>query len=138
LFAAAGEAIVRLVRDDIRPSALLTREAFENALVLDMAMGGSSNTILHTLAVAREAGVPLDLREINAIAARTPHLCKVAPSGIHYMEDIDRAGGIPAILKTISEIPGLLHPETPTASGKTLGEQVADATVLDQEVIRPP
>ncbi len=137
LFAAAGEAIVRLVREDVRPSALLTREAFENALVLDMAMGGSSNTILHTLAVAREAGVPLDLREINAIAARTPHLCKVAPSGFHYMEDIDRAGGVPAILKMASGIPGLLHLETPTVSGKTLGEQIAVASVADPEVIRP-
>ncbi len=137
LFAAAGEAIIRLIREDVRPSALLTREAFENALVLDMAMGGSSNTILHTLAVAREAGVSLELKEINAIAARTPHLCKVAPSGIHYMEDIDRAGGIPAILKTISGISGLIHPETLTVSGKTLGEQMREANVTDQEVIRP-
>jgi len=138
LFAAAGEAIVRLIRDDVRPSVLLTREAFENALVLDLAMGGSSNTILHTLAVAREAGVTLDLREINAIAERTPQLCKVAPSGIHYMEDIDRAGGVSAVLKTLSVLPGLLHPETLTVSGKTLGETIAAATVRDAEVIRPP
>ncbi len=138
LFQAAGETILRLVRDGVRPSALLTRAAFENALTLDMAMGGSSNTILHLLAIAREAGVPLELGEVNALAARVPHLCKVAPSGLHYMEDVDRAGGIPAILQTLARIPGLLHTGTLTVSGKTLGGQIATATVQDAEVIRPP
>jgi dihydroxy-acid dehydratase len=137
LFEQAGEAIVRLVRENVRPSDLLTRESFENALVLDMAMGGSSNTVLHTLAIAREAGVPLGMEDFNAIAARVPQICKVAPSGIHHMEDIDRAGGIGAILKTLSEKPGLLHLDVPTAAGLTLGEILADAEVRDPEVIRP-
>jgi dihydroxy-acid dehydratase len=137
LFEAAGQAIVELVRRDIRPSDILTRAAFENALALDMAMGGSSNTILHTLAVAHEAGVDLRLEEINAISDRVPHLCKVAPSGLHHMEDIDRAGGISAILKTLAARPGLLHLTTQTVSGCTLGERLATAEVLDPEVIRP-
>lgn len=136
LFEQAGEAIIRLVRDNVRPSDLLTRQSFENALVLDMAMGGSSNTVLHTLAIAREAGVPLGMEDFNAIAARVPQLCKVAPSGIHHMEDIDRAGGIGAILKTLSEKPGLLHLDVPTASGRTLGEILESAEVRDSEVIR--
>jgi len=136
LFARAGAAIVDLVRKNLRPSDILTREAFENALALDMAMGGSSNTILHTLAIAREAGVPLSMEDFNTIAARVPHLCKVAPSGLHHMEDIDRAGGIGAILKTISERPGLLHLDAQTVCGCTLGEVIANAEVLDSDVIR--
>lgn len=136
LFAEAGRAIIRLVRDNVRPSDILTREAFENALALDMAMGGSSNTVLHTLAIAREAGVPLSMQDFNAISDRVPHLCKVAPAGLHHMEDIDRAGGISAILKTISERPGLLHLDAPTVSGGTLRDVVQAAEVRDPEVIR--
>lgn len=137
LYAEAGAAIVRLIRDNLRPSDLLTRKSFENALALDMAMGGSSNTVLHTLAIAREAGVPLTMRDFNDLSARTPHLCKVAPSGVHHMEDIDRAGGILAILKTLDERPGLLHREVPTVSGRSLGELMDEAEVKDREVIRP-
>ena len=137
LFERSGEAIVRLVRDNVRPSDILTREAFENAVALDMAMGGSSNTVLHTLAIAREAGVPLNMADFNTIAARVPHLCKVAPSGIHHMEDIDRAGGISAILKTIAEKPGMIHRETISVAGGTLGDVTEAAEVLDSEVIRP-
>ena len=137
LFKRAGKTIVRLVKDHVRASDILTPEAFENALVLDMAMGGSSNTVLHMLALAREAGVPLQLADFNAIAERTPHLCKVAPAGRHYMEDIARAGGIGAILRTLLEKPGLLHPDAMTVSGLTLGELAGAAEVRDQEVIRP-
>jgi len=136
LFEEAGRAIVELVRRNIRPSDILTRAAFENALALDMAMGGSSNTILHTLAVAREAGVDLRLEEFNAIAARVPRICKVAPSGSHHMEDIDRAGGISAILKTLSTRAGLLHLDAQTVTGCTLGETISSAEVRDPEVIR--
>jgi len=128
---------VELVRRNIRPSDILTRAAFENVLALDMAMGGSSNTILHTLAVAHEAGVELRMDEINAISDRLPHLCEVAPSGLHHMEDIDRGGGISAILQTLSTRPGLLHLEAQTVSDCTLGERIAPARVLDTEVIRP-
>jgi dihydroxy-acid dehydratase len=136
LFEAVGEVIVRLVRTNLRPSDLLTPAAFENALALDLAMGGSSNTILHLLALAHEAGVALPLERINAIADRVPHLCKVAPSGIYHMEDIDRAGGISAILKRLGERPGLLHPGAKTVTGRTIGETAAAAEVRDEDVIR--
>lgn len=136
LFERAGRTIIRLVRDQVRPSDLLTREAFENALALDMAMGGSSNTILHTLAIAREAGVPLTMADFNTMAARVPHICKVAPAGDHYMEDVDRAGGIMAILKSLSARPGLLHTDALAVSGLTLGEQISTAEVKDTSVIR--
>ncbi|GAA5117222.1 dihydroxy-acid dehydratase [Luteolibacter yonseiensis] len=137
LFERAGRTILRLVRDNMRPSDILTREAFENALALDMAMGGSSNTILHTIAVAHEAGIDLTMADFNTISDRTPHLCKVAPSGSHYMEDIDRAGGIPALLQVLSRKPGLLHPDCLTASGLTIGEIAGAAEVKDSDVIRP-
>jgi dihydroxy-acid dehydratase len=136
LFEQAGETIVRLVRENVRPSDLLTRHSFENALALDMAMGGSSNTVLHTLAIAREAGVPLAMEDFNTIAARVPQFCKVAPSGLHHMEDIHRAGGISGILKRLAEKPGLLHLEVPTVAGSTLGEVLETAEVSDPEVIR--
>ncbi len=100
-------------------------------------MGGSTNTVLHALAVAIEAGVPFDLQHLNEVAERVPHVCKVAPSGIHHMEDVDRAGGVPAILKTISKKPGTLNLDCITVTGKTLGENIADAEVKDPEVIRP-
>jgi len=137
LFERAGRTIVRLVRDDVRPSDVLTREAFRNAIALDMAMGGSSNTILHTLAVATEAGVPLGMRDFDEMAGQVPHLCKVAPSGKHYMEDIDRAGGIFAILKTLADLPGILHADALTVSGLTIGETLSVAEVKDAGVIHP-
>lgn len=138
LFERAGRTIIRLVRDGVKPSDLLTREAFRNAIALDMAMGGSSNTVLHTIAVAREAGIPLGVEDFNEMAERVPHLCKVAPSGKHYMEDIDRAGGIFAILKTLAEIPGILELDALTASGLTIGETLSVAEVKDRDVIRTP
>jgi len=137
LFERAGRTIVRLVRDGVRPSDILTREAFRNAIALDMAMGGSSNTILHTLAVAKEAGVPLGMRDFDEMAGLVPHLCKVAPSGKHYMEDIDRAGGIFAILKNLAGLPGILHADALTVSGLTIGETLSVAEVKDADVIRP-
>lgn len=137
LFEQAGAAIVRLIANNVRPSDIMTRSAFENALTLDMAMGGSSNTILHILAIAREAGVPLAMEDFNAIAERVPQICKVAPAGVHHMEDIARAGGIGAVLKTINERADLLNAEAMTVSGLTLGEVMEAATVNDTEVIRP-
>jgi dihydroxy-acid dehydratase len=137
LFAAAGRAILNLVKLDIKPRDILTKAAFENAFALDMAMGGSTNTVLHALAVAIEAGVPFDLAHLNEVAARVPHICKVAPSGKHHMEDIDRAGGISAILKTIAGKPGTLNLSCMTVTGRTLGENIADAQVKDADVIRP-
>jgi len=137
LFERAGRTIVRLVRDNVRPSDLLTRAAFDNALSLDMAMGGSSNTILHLLAIAREAGIPLAMNDFNEIAARVPHICKVAPSGTYFMEDVDRAGGISAILKTLMGRPGIIQPDVLTVTGLTLGEIISTAQVRDEDVIRP-
>jgi dihydroxy-acid dehydratase len=137
LFKAAGEAIVNLVAKNIRPSDILTRKAFENAFALDVAMGGSTNTVLHTLAIAIEAGQPFPLAHLNEVSARVPYLCKVAPSGKYHMEDVDRAGGISAILKTLAGKPGALSLDCITVTGKTLGENIGDATVKDADVIRP-
>ncbi len=137
LFLRAGKAIVEMVKKNIRPRDILTRKAFENAFALDMAMGGSTNTVLHALAVAQEAGCPFELRSLNEVAARVPHICKVAPAGIHHMQDIDRAGGISAILRTINGKPGTLHPECMTVTGQSLGENIAQAVVKDADVIRP-
>jgi len=137
LFKQAGEAIVNLVKKNIRPSDILTRKAFENAFALDVAMGGSTNTVLHTLAIAIEAGNPFPLAHLNEVSARVPYLCKVAPAGKYHMEDVDRAGGISAILKTLAGKPGTLHLDCVTVTGKTLGENIGDATVKDADVIRP-
>jgi dihydroxy-acid dehydratase len=100
-------------------------------------MGGSTNTVLHTLAVAIEAGQPFPLKHLNEVSARVPYLCKVAPSGKYHMEDVDRAGGISAILKTLAGKKGVLNLDCITVTGKTLGENLANAKVIDADVIRP-
>ncbi len=117
------------------PRDLVTRESLDNALTLDMAMGGSTNTVLHTLAIAREAEVDYSLERMNEISARTPYICKLAPSGHYHVSDLDRAGGIMAILKRLPK--NLLNLKAKTVSGKTLGAQIAAAKVLDDDVIRP-
>ncbi|MFO7905920.1 MAG: dihydroxy-acid dehydratase [Pirellulaceae bacterium] len=137
LYEEAGRAIIRLVEKDIKPSDILTANAFENAIALDMAMGGSTNTVLHSLAVANEAGSHFGLKSLNEVAERVPHICKVSPAGDYHIEDVDRAGGVSAILKTISEKPGTLHLDCLTVTGKTLGENIAAADVQDADVIRP-
>jgi dihydroxy-acid dehydratase len=137
LFAEAGRRIVDLVKKNIRPSDILTPRAFENAFALDVAMGGSTNTVLHTLAVAIEAGTPFDLNHLNEVSARVPYICKVAPAGKYHMEDVHRAGGISAILKTLAGKPGALYLDCITVTGKTLGENISDAVVKDADVIRP-
>jgi len=134
----AADRIVNLVKNDIKPSEIITDQSIKNALVLDMAMGGSTNTILHTLAIASEAGIHFDLHDLNEIASRTPYLCKVSPATPNvHMEDVDRAGGIYAILNELSKIDGLLDLSTPTVNGKTLGENIANVKIKDEEVIRP-
>jgi dihydroxy-acid dehydratase len=137
LFKAAGAAIIQMVERNIRPRDILTPAAFENAFALDVAMGGSTNTVLHALAVAIEAGIPFDLKHLNEVSERVPYLCKVAPSGTYHMEDVDRAGGMGAILKTLSGKPGILDLDCITVTGKTLGENIANAEVKDADVIRP-
>ena len=138
LYRKAAARIVEMARENgPLPRDIVTEKAIDNAFILDMAMGGSTNTVLHTLALAHEAGIPYDLDRINAIAARCPNICKVAPSSHYHIEDVDRAGGVSAILKTIGSIKGLLHRDTLSVTGKTVMANVARAKVRDPEVIRP-
>ncbi len=118
------------------PREIITRTTIDNAFALDMAMGGSSNTVLHTLAFAREAGIDYDLRRIDEISKRTPHVCKVAPSCAYHMVDVDRAGGISGILKRLKERDGLVDFTKVTVSGKSLAEIADAATITDVDVIR--
>lgn len=137
LWKAAARRVVEMAKaNGPLPRDLVDRAAIDNAFALDMAMGGSSNTVLHTLAFAHEAGVDYDLRRIDAISKRTPHVCKVAPSCAYHMVDVDRAGGISGILKRLSEREGLVDFSKRTVSGKTLGEIAAEATIADTDVIR--
>jgi dihydroxy-acid dehydratase len=133
----AGRQILKLVEANVTTRQIVNVESIDNAFALDMAMGGSTNTVLHTLALAREAGIDYSLERINEVAARTPHLCKVSPAGSWHMEDVDRAGGISAILKELSRKPGTLHLDRPTVTLRTLGENIAEAKVNDPEVIHP-
>jgi len=137
LYKKAGKQIMTLVEKDIKPRDIVTMESFDNALALDVAMGGSTNTVLHTLAVAHEAEVKYDLDRINDIAQRCPNICKVSPSSSYHVEDVDTAGGISAILKEISKIDGLLHTDCLTVTGGTIGENITDAEIKDTECIRP-
>jgi len=129
--------LMDLVRKDIKPRDIATLAAFDNAIALDVAMGGSTNTILHTLAIAYEAGVPLDLARIDAISQRTPTLCKVSPSSQYHIEDVDKAGGISAILAELFEGPQLLHRGCITVTGKLLEANVEGVKSKNPEVIRP-
>ena len=117
------------------PREVASEDAFHNALTLDMAMGGSSNTVLHTLAIAKEAGLKFDLRKIDQISKATPNICKVSPSSKYHMEDVDQAGGIMTILKEISKL-GLLKLDAKTVYGKTIGQAISKAAKPDGEVIR--
>jgi len=135
LYEAAGKQIMTLVEKDIKPLDVVNEKSLDNALVLDMAMGGSTNTVLHTLALASEAGIKYDLERINAISAKCPNICKVSPSSSFHIEDVDAAGGISAILKEIGNVPNLLNTDCLTVTGKTLGENIADAEIKIPEVI---
>ena len=132
----AGMQIMRLVERNIRPRDIATREAFENAMAVDMALGCSTNTVLHVPAIAHEAGIRLDLELFNQISSRTPHLCSLRPGGSHFLEDLDQAGGVPAVMKVLSAR-DLLHLHVMTVTGKPLGENLAKVSVLDETVIRP-
>jgi dihydroxy-acid dehydratase len=133
----AAAMLMNLVEKSICPSDIVTEEALDNALILDMAMGGSTNTVLHTLAIARAACIPYDLARINGLAQKTPNICKVSPSSAYHIEDVDNAGGISAILNEISTIDGLLNTSCLTVTGKTLGENIAGCESRDPECIRP-
>ncbi|MCC6957411.1 MAG: dihydroxy-acid dehydratase [Anaerolineales bacterium] len=134
---AAGAKIIELVERQILPRQIVTPQALDDAFALDMAMGGSTNTVLHALALANEGGIDYPLERINAVADRVPHLVKVSPSGSWHMEDIHRAGGVPAILSEVNRIPGALNTDRLTVTGGTLAETLRNARVLDPEVIHP-
>jgi dihydroxy-acid dehydratase len=133
----AAERVLELVDRGIMPRQIVTPEALDDAFALDMAMGGSTNTVLHALAIAHEAGVAYPLSRINHVADRVPHLCKVSPAGKWHMEDVHRAGGIPAILNEIERNTDILHLDRITVTGASLGESIAGAGIHDAEVIRP-
>jgi dihydroxy-acid dehydratase len=133
----AARQIMRLVEEDLKPRDIITQEALDNAFALDMAMGGSTNTVLHAIAVATEAGLNYPLSRINEVAKRVPNICKVSPASQYHIEDVDRAGGISAILKELSRKPGTINLNCKTVTLKTLGENIANAEIRDPEVIRP-
>ena len=135
--AAARRAVEMAKQGGPLPRDLITEASIDNVFTCDMAMGGSSNTVLHTLAFAAEAGLDYDLRRIDEISKRTPNICKVAPSSHWHMHDVLRAGGIMTILAEVNRKPGLLHTDTPTVSGKMLGEQMEGLSTQDARVIRP-
>jgi len=132
----AGLKVMELLEEDIRPLDILTPAAFDNAFAVDMALGGSTNSVLHLLAIAHEAGVDFSLAKLNDFSARTPHLCKMSPAGKHHIEDLDRAGGIPAVMGELMAA-GLLDDRALTVTGYSLSENLAGAEVLDPRVIRP-
>ncbi len=132
----AGMRIVELVRQNVRPRDIATKEAFENAIAVDMALGCSTNTVLHVPAIAHEAGIQLDLEIFNEISKRTPHLCSLRPGGPHFLEDLNRAGGIPAVLKELAKR-NLVHTDAVTVSGKTIGEITAAVEFINHSIIRP-
>ncbi len=133
---AAAAQIMDLLEMDLKPRDILTQDAIDDAFALDMAMGGSTNTVLHTIAIAHEAGIDYPLERINDLSARVPTLCKVSPSSAYHMEDVDRAGGISAILWELNKKPGILHLDRFTVTGQTLGENIADADSQDTGCIR--
>ena len=132
----AGMAVMEMYRQNIRPRDIMTKESFYNALTMDMALGCSTNSMLHLPAIAHEAGVDLNVEIANELSAKTPNLCHLAPAGPTYMEDLNEAGGIPAVMKEISSL-GLLNLDCMTVTGKTVGENIAGAVNRNPEVIRP-
>lgn len=132
----AGMKVMELLEKNIRPRDILTKEAFENALTIDMALGCSTNTMLHLPAIAHEAGVEINLDIANQISAKTPNLCHLAPAGHHYMEELNEAGGIYAVMNELNK-KGLLHTDLVTATGKTVGENIAGCENRNKEIIRP-
>ncbi len=132
----AGMAVMEMLKRDIRPRDIMTQEAFENALTVDMALGCSTNSMLHLPAIAHECGIDINLDIANAMSMKTPNLCHLAPAGRTYMEQLDEAGGVYAVMHELSEL-GLIHTDCMTVTGKTVGENIADAKNLDFEVIRP-
>jgi dihydroxy-acid dehydratase len=134
----AGRQVMACLERGIRPSDVMTEAAFRNAFTVDMALGGSTNTVLHLIAIAHEAGIRFPLDELNTISQNTPHLCRMSPvAGGHHIEDLDRAGGIPAVTKELIGA-GLIDADAQTVTGLTVGENVKDAPLYERDVIRSP
>jgi len=131
-----GEQILTLIEQDLKPKDIVDHGSLFNAFSLDMAMGGSTNTVLHTLAIANEAGIKIDLAELNLLASRVPYICKVSPATKNvHMEDVDDAGGVSAILNELSKLDGVLDLSKSTITGKSLGENIRDSVVMKQGII---
>lgn len=133
----AARQIIELIKADLKPRDIVTRGAIDNAFALDMAMGGSTNTILHTLAIAHEGGINYDLKRINELSKIVPNICKVSPSSQWHIEDVHNAGGVSAILKELSRVDGVLDLQQKTITLNTLGDNIKDAVIKNKEVIRP-
>ena len=132
----AGMQVMELYRKNIRPRDIMTEDAFNNAEIVDMALGCSTNTMLHLPAIAHECGIDIDLAHVNDFNARTPNLCHLAPAGPTFMEDLDRAGGVYAVMKELADA-GLIKTDLITCTGKTVAENIKDAENLDHDTIRP-
>ena len=133
----AGKIIIELIKKDLKPRDIVNNDTISNAFALDMAMGGSTNTVLHTIAASIEGELSFDLSKINELSANTPYLCKVSPATPNvHMEDVLNAGGISAILKELSQKKGVLNLDRPTVTGKTLGEAIKHSKNLDNSIIR--
>lgn len=132
----AANSLMNLVKENVRPRDIITKEAIDDAFALDMAMGGSTNTVLHMLAIANEAEIDYDLPRINEIAERIPYLSKISPASDYSMQDVHRAGGVSAIINELCKMEGAIHNDRITISGETLQERVRDAEIIDDDVIR--
>lgn len=132
----AAKQLVRMIKEDIKPRDIITKEAIDDAFALDMAMGGSTNTVLHTLAIANEAEIDYNIEEINKVAERVPYLAKIMPASDISMDDINKAGGVSAIINELTSIPGAIHPDRPTVAGVTMAELVKDYQIINDQVIR--
>lgn len=132
----AGKEIMNLIEKDIKPSDILTKEAFENAISVDLALGGSTNSVLHLPAIAHEAGVDFEIDKFDEIGRNVPHLCDMSPGGAHYMEDLYYAGGVQAVIKRLAD-KNLINEDSLTVTEKTVGENIKDVKVLDSNVISP-
>ncbi|GAA4062491.1 dihydroxy-acid dehydratase [Amphibacillus indicireducens] len=132
----AAKHLMRMVKDDVKPRDIITKEAIDDAFALDMAMGGSTNTVLHTLAIAHEAGINYEMSDINKVAERVPYLAKIMPASDISMDDLNKAGGVQAIINELAKIPGAIHPDRMTITGLTMGELVKDDPITNPDVIR--
>jgi dihydroxy-acid dehydratase len=133
----SAKQLMKLIEMDLKPRDIVTVEAIDNAFALDMAMGGSTNTVLHVLALAQEAGIDYPIARINEVADRVPHLAKIAPASDWHIEDVHNAGGVSTVLNELLKKPGALHPDRITVTGKTIAENVANSPILNEEVIHP-